>query len=387
MSQSKEQKNLHGKLSLRVKLAGAFVFSVFVFLLALECLARLLLSSPDFLARFEGNDEASLRLSWVRRHQHQPGMDYLFDVYSPNRGWAIKPLLRDRETYGKPLNTNSRGLRGRSEYSYSRVPGKHRILVLGDSFSFGEEVGDRETFSSYLERLLPNTEVINLGVHGYGHDQMLLYLREEGLKYKPDIILLGFLYYDLERNLLSFRDYAKPKFRLTRHGLKLENHPVPKPSDILKKEFFRSKALDLWTIFFNRWAWENGVNGRKMRRLGAAILDEIAEESRRIGAVPVYVYFPNEIDFNNFFDDKTPREKFLLEYCKSRDSVKCTSVRPAFLDQWKKSKSVDYYGHWDHEGHLLAAYTIRDFLVREGLAPESPGRLAAKSTKQENGTH
>ncbi len=380
MSLSPEKQNRFAeRFPLWARLGGAFVFSVFVFLLSLECLARLLLSSPDFLSRFSGNDEASLRLSWVRRHQHQPGMDYLFDLYSANRGWSLKPSLRDREAYGRPLNTNSRGLRGLSEYPYERVPGKKRILVLGDSFSFGEEVGDRETFSAYLERLLPNTEVINLGVHGYGHDQMLLYLREEGLKYKPDIILLGFLYYDLERNLLSFRDYAKPRFRKTAHGLKLESHPVPEPEALLRTEFFRSKALDLLTIFFNRWAWENGVNGRKMRRLGSAILDEIAEEARRIGAAPVYVYFPNEVDFNHFFDDPTPREKFLLDYCAARSFVKCTSVRPAFLQHWKKSIPVDYYGHWDRRGHLLTAYTIRDFLVKEGLVPAPKRQPGIKS--------
>ena len=53
--------------------------------------------------------------------------------------------------------------------------------MLGDSFTFGEDVGDDETYSHHLEQLLPGTEVINLGVHGYGHDQMLIYLREEGI--------------------------------------------------------------------------------------------------------------------------------------------------------------------------------------------------------------
>jgi hypothetical protein len=41
--------------------------------------------------------------------------------------------------------------------------------------------------------MLPHTEVINMGVHGYGHDQMLILFGEEGVKYEPDIVILGFL--------------------------------------------------------------------------------------------------------------------------------------------------------------------------------------------------
>jgi hypothetical protein len=50
---------------------------------------------------------------------------------------------------------------------------------------------------------------INMGVHGYGHDQMLILFGEEGVKYEPDIVILGFLPLDMARNVLKFRDFAK----------------------------------------------------------------------------------------------------------------------------------------------------------------------------------
>ena len=56
--------------------------------------------------------------------------------------------------------------------------------------------------------MLPQAEIINMGVHGYGHDQMLIFLKEEGIKYKPDIVLLGFLHMDMFRNMLDFRDFS-----------------------------------------------------------------------------------------------------------------------------------------------------------------------------------
>ena len=50
---------------------------------------------------------------------------------------------------------------------------------------------------NYFQELLPQAEVINFGVHGYGHDQMLIFFKEEGVKYKPDVVILGFVYQDL----------------------------------------------------------------------------------------------------------------------------------------------------------------------------------------------
>jgi lysophospholipase L1-like esterase len=145
-------------------------------------------------------------------------------LYHPTRGWALKPNIHDMKVFdNKVLNSNSRGIRGTAEYSYNKNPSRTRILVLGDSFTFGEEVSDNETYPCNLQQLLPNTEIINLRMPGYGHDQMLIYLQEEGSKYTPDVVILGFLTPDMTRNMLMFRDYAKPKFILTNEQLSLVN--------------------------------------------------------------------------------------------------------------------------------------------------------------------
>ena len=81
------------------------------------------------------------------------------------------------------MNTNSRGIRGTTEYDYINNSGKKRIVILGDSFVFGKEVSDNEKFPYYLQQYLPHIEVINIGVHGYGHDQILILFNEEGIKY------------------------------------------------------------------------------------------------------------------------------------------------------------------------------------------------------------
>ena len=44
--------------------------------------------------------------------------------------------------------------------------GVMRVLVFGDSLTFGDEVTDDETYVAHLQTMLPGTEVLNLGVHG-----------------------------------------------------------------------------------------------------------------------------------------------------------------------------------------------------------------------------
>src|SRR4029453_9640120 len=196
---------------------GYVGFLVFLF----EGSARLAFSIPQVAKRLQANDEYTYRRNWVQEHQKY-GMEayYAFDMYDASKGWIPKPNLRDVKAFNnKILNTNSNGFRGKKDFAYTKNKEKLRILTLGDSFTFGDEVSDDETYSSYLQEMLPHTEVINMGVHGYGHDQMLILLKEEGVKYEPDIVILGFLSLDMSRNLLEFRDFAKPRFVLERGEL------------------------------------------------------------------------------------------------------------------------------------------------------------------------
>lgn len=96
------------------------------------------------------------------------------------------------------VKINSLGLRG-EEVAYEKKPGVKRILILGDSYTFGVYVGNEETYSSVLESKLRQAgyevEVLNAGyAGGFETDQQYVWLMKEGLKYKPDIIILGFFH-------------------------------------------------------------------------------------------------------------------------------------------------------------------------------------------------
>ena len=92
----------------------------------------------------------------------------------------------------KLLNTNNRGLRGERYYDYQKPKDKLRILILGDSFTFGDEVSDNETWPAVLEKIA-NKKVVNGGVFGYGIDQSFLRMKVLVAKYNPDIVIFSFI--------------------------------------------------------------------------------------------------------------------------------------------------------------------------------------------------
>ena len=101
--------------------------------------------------------------------------------------------------------TNSKGFRNSKEFTYEKPANTIRVLSLGDSHVQGHEVRQDFTFSAVLERFLNqhgfHAEVINAGVSGFGNAEELVFLENEGFKYKPDVVVLAFFANDFEDNV------------------------------------------------------------------------------------------------------------------------------------------------------------------------------------------
>jgi len=339
--------------------------------------SRLVLSINRLRQRVTGFDDSSYRLQWIRLHRIHQEWTGKYAIYHPTRGWTLKPDIKELPVFGKKiLNSNSKGIRGKEEYQYERTAGKQRMVVLGDSFTFGEEVSDDETYSHDLQSSLPGTEILNLGVQGYGHDQMLMYLKEEGVKYHPDVVVLGFAYLDIYRNIESFFAYAKPRFELASDGLQLTNVPVPTPEHVLAEEAYRPKSLDLMVILREKLRWSFGKNEVEAREVSRRLLDQIVATTRSIGATPVFVYLPvyEEIEplpkSAYLLTASSPpvedREKYLNDFCQQRD-VPCLFLRSRFHEEVQKGANFNAAGHWNAQAHNLAAQEIKSFLLQRNL--------------------
>ena len=104
----------------------------------------------------------------------------------------MKPnILKSGFMWGgaQPSRINSHGWRD-AERSFDKPAGVRRIVVLGDSFTFGVGVDAVERYTDVLEKMAgSNLEVLNLGMNAVGPDQELLVLETDGLRYAPDFVV------------------------------------------------------------------------------------------------------------------------------------------------------------------------------------------------------
>ncbi|MFH0910107.1 MAG: SGNH/GDSL hydrolase family protein [Planctomycetota bacterium] len=176
-------------------------------------------------------------------------------THSPNAlryGWGLNPgeliTLSDPDT-GEIYQdrANSRGWRDR-ERTLENPAGECRILVLGDSVTYGPVVPAEKVYTRVLEDRLQregyNAEVMNIAYAGWGTDQELEALKEEGLRYAPDLVVIQFCTNDLTDNAYFRAHPEKPSawkpfyYALGAQG-RLERHENP--------HFARARAWN-WKI-------------------------------------------------------------------------------------------------------------------------------------------
>jgi lysophospholipase L1-like esterase len=100
-----------------------------------------------------------------------------------------------------PYRTNAHGLRERDRPV--KAPGTRRVLVIGDSYTWGYAIAEEEAYPQVAERLLaergrPDIEVINGGIPDYNSRQERQLLEQLLPIYQPDAVFLAYVVNDAE---------------------------------------------------------------------------------------------------------------------------------------------------------------------------------------------
>jgi len=147
-------------------------------------------------------------------------------TFDPYYGWKTVPSKQGLNKERQPVTILPNGLR--SNGNKPRESEK-RILAVGDSYTFGDQVGDDETWPAALERHL-GVPVLNGGVCGYGVGQTVLRAQELTPRFRPDVLIVGLIPADIWRAQSSgFYSRRKPYFELENKIPVLRNVPLSLP--------------------------------------------------------------------------------------------------------------------------------------------------------------
>ena len=304
--------------------------------------------------------------------------------------------------------------------------------------------------------------MINAGVGGWGNDQELLWLRNEGYKYHPDLIILALYprndfmnnYQPLESANMGANH--KPYFRLEDGQLKLELFPFdPAKAPPVEREdavvtpepippgpltrlgewlwkhshFYRwvdprirviaprlaaflarlglikpgqetrllAQGEDYIPLAYNIYNTEPDEDWQAAYDVTVAILAEIKKEAQNMGAdlVAVLANSPEEV-YPGYWDrieNQYPRMKgksWSMEAAHQRmlaalaaNDIPALDLRPAFRREFERSGHMLHFvmdGHWNPEGHKIAAQELARFIAPNGQCPRPGAPLAPLST-------
>ncbi len=366
-----------------------------------------------FLARKKGSDKRatvpSLGSSAISNggHSTQVRDSKPYIEHDPKIGYRYLPnlkLLLPRPGGGRySFETNSKGIRSAREYSFEKPPGVYRIIVCGDSMPAGQYVANDHRFTELLERLIPNTEVINLALEGSGTDQQLLLYENVGRKYEHDLVLLMPFLSNIRRNMLDARvGYdaksgtkllrGKPRFDLIGRQLVLRNVPVPRGDPVIGIEdttFERTDAKQRWLQNLKEWIssirgasslkklayavipWEPFPEYRNARSPEWQLMEALIKRFKESAAWRPLVVVPT-------FYDSYVRYRMARNYwhrfqsLSSIPGIHVIDLLPHFRRLGKEAVrcfQIPYDMHFSQYGHLVVAEALQENLLRQNFFP------------------
>lgn len=317
----------------------------------------------------------------------------------PDLGWSIS-----KNVDGERYSSNSIGIRGKREYPIEKPEGiEYRIAAFGDSFTHGDDVADESTWQYFMEEKNPKLEVMNFGVGGYGTDQAWLRYQLMGKPFEPDIVLIGFMVENINRNVNAFVTFyrrlstpvTKPRFSLdSNNELVLHENTLKTKEDYIQfrdnqreylqklgqhdyyyQRLFLSKfdynpvklayyiavnITDPWVLDHNRQ-----YNPRSEPfRVTLAILENFYKEAEREGSAPWIVIFPEMEDVAIARKGGLKRYKPLLDELKKRD-MRVMEIVEGLKRKNQLSLGRLFNGHYTEYGNEIVADIILESLDLE----------------------
>jgi hypothetical protein len=289
--------------------------------------------------------------------------------YTNERGYFDRtyPDERGKTVYWVEQEASPEGYRVSSRNEPAPAPSSGdawSILLLGDSFTFGQGVKYQDIYSTRLkeqmERQGIQIEIRNCGIRGAGLESILETYRREAAKSRFDLVLYAFV----------LNDFPLPDWEQVRGDDFIDQ------DNNLSEEYDRWAAASRMVHFVHERIQRIVVTRRTIQQYLAAYRGEEAEYSfRRFqelnqrvtenGQQLAVMIFPLLYEFDRYpFREVHERLHAFLD----RERIPYLDLLPAFAAHSDHELWVHSVDHHPNEiAHRITAQHLEEFLLRSGL--------------------
>lgn len=350
----------------------------------------------------------------------------------PTKGRAPHPVLgwvtaKSRTWHGGKSTSNAQGLRGDRTYTTELPEDAVRISAYGDSFTFGDEVANHETWLEQMVELDGRFEALNFGVAAYGLDQAYLRYSTDEPQFESDIVVIGLMSENIFRHLNVFRPFykpvyttvlTKPRFALRAGELVLLDNPLPtlealqrllqNEGEVLRElgthdHFFSTGytagVLDVSPIVRltkitagavrDRWQpvlTRDGMYDPESEAFTVTtkILAEFYSAALDRESLPIILLYPARRDFVRHLQEQPRRYDPLLAYLRS-SGLRHIDLMEAFAARFDEVDAREFLrprGHYSRMGNAVVAETMLEYLAGNEWEERTAVRSAVRQEQR-----
>jgi hypothetical protein len=382
---------------------GLLAGSVLVFLIVCEVAARLLLPAPQTVKVQEKQETYEAPGGFERLDtKAEKSIDSVVLFGGPH-GVRLRPNTRgeihNHVLSGRDIVIEVNSLGVRYPELGPKSPGEFRVLVLGDSITFGDFVLESETWTRQMEALTEGRRkpirFINAGLPGAGTAEELALFREIGERVKPDLVLVGMYLNDAQSGSLFFTKtppglWAKSRFltwlfdRFQLLDMRFFRKALPGEIDPLWRETFRAGRnlhpgdmfgtrdgfdFEIYNAYMDFGLGWNPKAWKIIETITAALRNEVNAREARLAVV----LFPVHIQVMGTVQRFEPQES--CRRMSARLHIPFDDPLPTLRRTWQSNHEKLFYDHCHYtpRGYAVLARQTVDFLDSEKLIPP-PGR-------------
>jgi hypothetical protein len=302
--------------------------------------------------------------------------------------------------YTFAYTNNSLGWRGRREYRAGKQQ-EARVLILGDSFTYGFGVNDDQTFAARIEKNLRAdhlpVEVMNAGNPGKGTDYALKSFETIGRKFHPDLTILAFFSND-------FQDNERGEYYNVKQSGNLEVKPLSEKGGVIKTLLFHLPGYN-WLISWSQAAnllkqagveWlvnraqkanpdltkglvvsyqqsAGGFSSAKDIPVTQIYLKHLSTAVKEAGGALMVCYIPLDREVREFREHRTlSPDELAIQQIVQEHGGRLWSLTPLLARSGQPIEHLYYKeGHWTAAAHELAAQYLSR-VIRAWLTDSRP---------------